>query len=75
MATRLTYNKRVNKLLAPGPHSFTLSQVNRVESIIAMAEIEFLCLARFIGCSDVRLVTKIPATDTWIPMPPWTART
>jgi hypothetical protein len=34
MATRVTYDERVNKLLAAGPHSFTLSQVNEVESII-----------------------------------------
>jgi len=64
IATRVTYDKRVNKLLAAGPHSLTLSQVNGVESVIAMAGIGCLCLARSIGGSDVRLVTKIPATDT-----------
>jgi len=63
MATRVTYDKTVNKLLAAGPQSSTLSQVNRVESIIAMAEIGFLCLVRFVGCSDVGLVTEISATD------------
>jgi hypothetical protein len=35
------YDKRVKKLRAAGPHSFTLSQVNGVESVIAMAEIGF----------------------------------